>query len=289
MNDCDFSGTWTKDEEDGLVTYISGGSYSAISTSLWPNSGATVKTYSLPADGTINVCEGTYPVKLAVGTSSSVIVKGIWGAAATSLDISVQQTGSVVTVGYTTGTITQSVVIDGLTLTGGIGTGSTNNRIGGGVYVYAPTANPTNPQLTIKNSIISGNTAARGGGIMVGQWTGSGPIYGHVKVEDSIITDNTATAGATDLYGGGVALRYGKLTCDNTDITLNVASSLAGGGGAIWLKESASEVDASAGCYLGGSNSDDNTPDDIDGTNFAASYNSSDDPDFFTCDGAGCL
>lgn len=121
-----------------------------------------------------------------------------------------------------------TAVLDGFTISGGNANGSTNQNIGGGIYI--PDSNPILRNLIIENnnasssggglynggnsysltsSIFRNNTAANGGAIYNG---GSSPT-----LTDVTFTNNTATS------GGGAVYNAGGATFNNTTFGSNTA------------------------------------------------------------------
>ena len=106
----------------------------------------------------------------------------------------------------------QTVILDGLAITGGMTAGS--NGDGGGIL--------NQENLTVVNSIVSGNTATgEGGGI-------SNPTESsYLTVNNSTISGNSAAGSGGGIYGGF----FSYLTVSNSTINGNSASGYYGGGG----------------------------------------------------------
>ncbi|MFP5277200.1 MAG: right-handed parallel beta-helix repeat-containing protein, partial [Acidobacteriota bacterium] len=150
----------------------------------------------------------------------------ITGPGANLLTVSGNNSASVFTVNSGA-----QVVIDGLTITGGLGTNT-----GGGIYNMGT--------LTVRNCTITGNSATRGGGLANAgtarvvdstisgnrAYLVGGGIYdvgGGLTVLDSTISGNAAYA--TNGYGGGIYNEGSALTVQNSTISNNSAPSFGGG------------------------------------------------------------
>ena len=196
-NDCD-GGT----SEDGVVTLDGSGTYTTIQSAL-----------NLAGDGSVlTICYGTYYEALTV--NDAVTLESLNGASAVT--INANSGGSAVNVSSGA-----SVEIQGLTLTGGIGTyeASVSGRIGGGVNGYYADG------IEIYDSIIEYNSAGLGGGVF-----GSG--FADDIIEDTVIRDNSAT------YGGGVAgfgFAFAGVDVENNDASY---------GGGLWLYADLTTMDA---------------------------------------------
>ena len=109
-----------------------------------------------------------------------------------------------------------NLTLDGVTVTGGNGTGMTNtgfNGLGGGIMTESSTS-----ILTLTNSTVSGNSAnSQGGGI----YNSSGTL----TLTNSTISGNTASSN-----GGGGIFTIGTLTLTNSIVSGNTASNNSGGG-----------------------------------------------------------
>jgi hypothetical protein len=83
----------------------------------------------------------------------------------------------------------ETATLAGVTITGGTGTGTTEYRVGGGVYVIEPV------RLTLRDVRITQNAASAGGGIYASYCT--------LDLVDVDIDGNEADAGGAFLQGGG--------------------------------------------------------------------------------------
>ncbi len=257
-NDCD----GLTSDEAGTATWTDGSVWTDVTASV---SGGTATVPKIIGDyttsggvslyvtsGTLYLCDGTWYNKAvfasASGTSTVSIV-GRNGAAATTL-----------TTGGSSGSIVSStnshVTIDGFTLTGGIGGGTTGNRKGGAVALSHTTGSavPATPNVTLTDCIVTGNTATYGAGIDVEN-------YGWVSIVDTEISANAATSAG----GGAWVQNYGKVSCSasalgNAGMYLNTATY----GGGIYLSNSAGGTVTTTGCDFGADgSSDDNATYDI--------------------------
>ena len=106
---------------------------------------------------TIDVAAGTYAGPITI--DKNIQLAGA-GAAATII----RGGGPVVTIGDLTGRATPTVSVGGVTITGGLTTGSSRGGTaiasGGGVFIPGPdTGNATAATVSIDDSVISGNRA----------------------------------------------------------------------------------------------------------------------------------
>ena len=117
---------------------------------------------------------------------------------------------------------TGNLTLQGLTLTGGVGT------LGGAIVNNAGT-------VTLNHSQVTGNTAVQaGGGIGSGDLGTPGVILGSLTLNSSQVNGNTT--GGT---GGGIAVKYGTAVLNTSSVNDNTAGASAGGiadvGGALSL------------------------------------------------------
>jgi hypothetical protein len=103
-----------------------------------------------------------------------------------------------------------NLTINGVTITKGNGTGTTNSGSGGGILNFGT--------LTLTNSIVSGNMATNG--------SGGGGIFvnGTLTLTNSIVSGNMATND-----GGGIFNIQGTTTLTNSTVSGNAASFKGGG------------------------------------------------------------
>jgi hypothetical protein len=102
-------------------------------------------------------------------------------------------------------------ILEGFTLTNGLGGGGFWDYTGGGITCK----NSSDPTIT-NNTITMNSAATAGGGIAC------------LDYSDPIITNNTITGNSADL-GGGIYGLDSFLTIRNNTITGNIASSYGGG------------------------------------------------------------
>ncbi|MFZ5476721.1 MAG: putative metal-binding motif-containing protein [Myxococcota bacterium] len=241
--DCD----GTTDDEAGLAAFWDGVAWTDVTASVAGASPEAPASYALPSLGTLRLCDGTFHARL-VATSDNVTIESANGAEATTLEA----TGSVLTV--TDG----SVLVRGLTITGGTGTGSTTTY-GGGVLAASVSALPlTTANLTLDTCVVTGNAATRGGGVAV-------YTTAYVRLVDTAVYGNAAT------LGGGAWVDEGTLTCEG-DATVAAglwANTASSAGGGAWLA-----ADASLNSFTcdWGDGADDNAPDDVSEEGAAAFF-----------------
>ena len=171
---------------------------------------------------TIVVSNGTYALDAMVEIGTNLIVRSLAGAAATMLDGQGVRTS--VRVDHV------DAVLDGFTLTGGVGT----NQNGGGVRVTRGTA---------RNCIITRNYAAQLGG--------GAEVDPQGILENCIVTDNEAGWGGAGVFMQGGGLVRNCEIARNTTPALPLPPALGGvrlGGGGIFLL-SGGEVDSSTIAY----------------------------------------
>lgn len=130
-----------------------------------------------------------------------------------------------------------TVILNGPTVTGGVGTDFTNIdmeprgnhtfKVGGGVYVRGG-------NFELQNGTITGNTAQRGGGIFVN----NGASF---KMTGGSVTNNQTIDGGRAKYageGGGIFV-YGTATISGGSITYNTCNSQTDlGGGGLYINNS---------------------------------------------------
>ena len=109
-----------------------------------------------------------------------------------------------------------NLMINGVTITRGNGTGATNtnyNNFGGGIYNNGGTA-------TLTNSAVSSNTGTSGGGGIYSSFA-----FGTTILTNSTVSDNTANG-----IGGGGIYSSGTTTLTNSIVSGNIVNSGNGGG-----------------------------------------------------------
>jgi hypothetical protein len=119
------------------------------------------------------------------------------------------------------------VSISGLTVTGGLSSGSTASTRGGGIL-------NENADLTVSDSVVSGNTGTiLGGGIYSGCANfvcsiGTRGYSASLTLERSTVSGNTAGSGGSGA-GGGLYLNYGGATIQDSTISGNHAARTGAG------------------------------------------------------------
>lgn len=287
-NDCDGS---TADEA-GMATWTDGSVWTDVTSMV---SGGTSTTPKIIGDyttgsgvsfymtsGTLYLCDGTWynkAVFASPSTTTTASIIGRNGAAATTM-----------TTGGASGSIVAStnarLTIDGFTLTGGIGGGTSGNRKGGAVAVSQTTGSalPSTPNVTLQDCIVTANTATYGGAIDVEN-------YGWVSIIDTEISSNAATSAG----GGAWVQNYGKVSCSasalgNSSFYLNTATY----GGGIYLSNATGGSVSATGCDFGAdSSADDNATYDVQvapvsGTHHYCYTNAVALTDTVTCTGGTC-
>ena len=111
--------------------------------------------------------------------------------------------------------VTNTVVLDGFTITGGCANGQAYPDIAGGGVLNDGTLS-SNSLLMIVNTSFIGNEANAGGG--------AANRYGLLTVSNSIFTGNHASGG-----GGGMGNAYGQVIISDSTISGNLADSAGGG------------------------------------------------------------
>ncbi len=165
--------------------------------------------FSLPANSTITLMTANGGEIAITNNGTLEIIE----TATSNLRISGNNTSRVFFVN-----IGANLTINGVTITNGNGTGTTDARFngsGGGIYNYFGT-------VTLTNSTVSGNTA----NVINGSGGGGGGIYntsGTVTLTNSTVSGNTAN------FGGGIFNPGGTMTLTNSMVSGNTAN-LRGGG-----------------------------------------------------------
>ncbi len=191
-NDCNDTG-WVSGDEDGTVSTESAAGVWEDVTATWAAGGSsTPTTITLPTDGTVHVCDGTWYVMLTVPSGGDLELRGRNGSDDTALNADFD--GVVVTM--TDSTVTLSV--DGLTIEEGY------SRYGGGIRNNGGTLTVSNADLD--NNAASGSSSTYGCAIY-----SSG---GALTVTDTLFYNNDETNRRYTSYGGGI---YAY----NTDVDLD--------------------------------------------------------------------
>jgi hypothetical protein len=159
-------------------------------------------TYTLPGDGDVTICKGTWNIRL-VADGVTATISGVEGAATTNLSGGVEATPLTI--------LDSTVTVEGLTILDGDSDGD-----GGCVYVDGSVASFTD--VTVRNC-----EAVNGGAVYL---TGSTVSMSNGGFRDNSVTGN----------GGSVFVEHGPLTLSN----VIQSQSDAGSGGAVYVGEDGS-------------------------------------------------
>lgn len=223
QNDCS-SAAWTVDDEAGHVAAESAsGAWTDLTATFAAGRSSSPARYSLPDDGTVWVCDGTYYALLVAAGGSDITVHGRNGAESAVIDGA--SVGSVLVAEPSS-----SVSLVGVTVQHGAGTvpADTTSTYGGGVYA-------SGAGVTLTDVSVEANSAEGGGGVYVDG--------GALSVERSSFVSNIATT------GGAVSAESASVTVTDCTFESNVASSE---GGAIFANASGSQVIAVTGGEVAG-------------------------------------
>jgi hypothetical protein len=204
---------------------------------------------------TVKILAGTYSG--GVTASKSVSLLGA-GSGATVIEGG----GPVLTIGQAGAANEPTVLIQGVTITGGVNGSvpATDRAKGGGIWVPPNAAGDGGATVTIRNSVITGNSVAPtsagpspsgvicpGGAFCPFALAAGGGIYndGTMTLENTVVSDNTAGSAAgvaSDAEGGGIHTNSGSLTLLNSAIRNNNAVGVApdgrfAEGGGIFMSE----------------------------------------------------
>jgi hypothetical protein len=183
-------------DEERIATLADGRGYTVLQDAI----------DAAASGASIAVCAGTWSESIFI--DKDLTLQGTAGAAVTILERDSASYGSTVTVqrGH--------VLLEGLTLSAGIGTSVDGNTWGGGLYAGRADS------VELKDCVVRDNSADFGGGI-------AGPsLYPATLIlTDTVVQDNTA-----NFAGGGFLIFYGSLV--GAEITGNRAPY--GGGGTVW-------------------------------------------------------
>ncbi len=238
--------------ETGKALFVSTGGTATSLTSTWgAGTAASAAPWTVPSDGTVNVCGGTWYVNVTVSgkTVDFVVPSGhatplLDGAGGRVFNIS---SSSVVDVssfdieggGGTTG---GGVYIDGSDFTGSALSFADNVTTGDGAVFYA-----NNATIDVSDCVVDSNTSGRDGGVVFAK--GSSDI----TFTDCVMTNNVASSdggvaytqdttamqivntemsgNSANLYGGAVYCKAsGNLDVDNSTLDQNSAIAQSGGG-----------------------------------------------------------
>lgn len=148
---------------------------------------------------------------------------------------------------------TPTVVIQGLTVTGGVTTGD-EDGLGGGIYIPRTDTGAAGATVSLLDVVVAGNKVTPGKTVpstdgsscpdgpcpYAGAYGGGIENEGNLTLDRVIVAGNTATGHASESDGGGVFSGLGLLTVENSTITGNIASPLdigrssEGGGLGVW-------------------------------------------------------
>jgi hypothetical protein len=282
-NDCDDATS-----EDGMASYTDGATWTDITSTIGTGTTASPRiigdyaaaTY-VASSGSVYLCDGTWYLKVVTNSSATdLAVIGMNGAGSTIMTTSGTSGGAT---GSIVAATNSHVTIQGITLTGGIG--SESGTKGGAVVAYNGSgARPSTPNVTLVDSILTGNSTSYGGAIVVNN-------YGWVSLEDTLVTGNTGTSAG----GGAWIQNYGLLDCTASAPGMGgFTGNTSAIGGAIYLSSAANGDVDSLGCDFG----DDATGDDNSGYDIRLSPGSTGPAYCFTnatsaadtviCDGGTC-
>jgi hypothetical protein len=150
---------------------------------------------------TISIQEGTYDGGFAIDKNID-----LRGAGANKTTIQGTSEASVIRIGSRA-----NVAIEAVTITGGGGSRTRSNELGGGGILNAG-------ELTLSDSVVRGNTVTSGEG---------GGIFSHVakplKIRNSVIAENQATD------GGGIYVGNGDVVIEDTTVAFNRSTRNGGG------------------------------------------------------------
>ncbi|TML15440.1 MAG: hypothetical protein E6G33_08100 [Actinobacteria bacterium] len=198
----------------------------------------------------ITIRPGMYAGGITIDKSVS-----LEGAGASSTMIS--GGGPVITIGVAGAPSEPAVGITGVTVTGGVNTGT--QALGGGVYVPASSAG-SGATVTITDSVVTGNHAAPAsaaigcGGLPFALASGGGiDNAGTMTLNNVLVTNNQAGSDvASDADGGGITNeRQATLVLRNSLVNLNIArvttpnGRFGAGGGLFTRKGSTVTIDGS--------------------------------------------
>lgn len=154
---------------------------------------------------TVNVTLG----EIVIANNGSLTING---TGARVLKISGNNTSRIIST-----TPNAVAAINGVTVTGGNGTGALDSGRGGGIYNAGGT-------LTINNSVITANNASNGGGL---NNAASSSVAANLTLNNCIVSDNSATGS-----GGGMQnFSTSTVTINNSTFTGNSSFGTTGGGG----------------------------------------------------------
>lgn len=104
-----------------------------------------------------------------------------------------------------------NLTLDGVTVTGGNGTGTSSSGFGGGIFNNGGT-------VTLTNSAVSGNTGTSGGG----------GIYNSFAFGTTILTNSTVSGNTANGIGGGGIYSSGTMTLTNSIVSGNTGLVVGG-------------------------------------------------------------
>ncbi|HCH63514.1 MAG TPA: hypothetical protein DFR83_11965, partial [Deltaproteobacteria bacterium] len=200
-NDCDGSTS-----EAGAARFIAtDGAISHVTEALTGTSSVPVD-YTLSTDGTLQMCEGTWYVRLEVQANVA-----IHGTGADRVMLSSSAAGTVIDIAGSD----RDVEIQGLTVTDGVADGMSpmlDTYAGGGINCYDASGSSS---LTLDNVELHANDAIVGGGLS---------LFGC----DATVTNSTIAHNAA-WFGGGIYASWSGLTLDGVVVSENEAWTNGGG------------------------------------------------------------
>jgi hypothetical protein len=204
---------------------------------------------------TIKILAGTYSGGVTVSKSVSLL-------GADSASTVIEGGGPVLTIGQAGAANEPIVLVQGVTITGGVNrlVPSTDRAKGGGIWVPPNAAGDGGATVTVRNSVITGNRVAPtsvspspsgvicpGGGFCPFALAAGGGIYndGVMTLENTVVSGNAAGSAAgvaSDVEGGGIHTNVGSLTLLNSIVSNNSAVGVApdarfAEGGGIFMSE----------------------------------------------------
>jgi hypothetical protein len=291
-NDCG-SGTWTAAEEAGLASHFGpdGAFQEDLSADLAAGTSAAPVMVALPAEGTLQICAGTWYAGLVASAGAELAVVGQGGSAEVILDTAGREGFNPLVVDGA------QLEVRGLTLYRGGGQSCSYGSCGGAIYVvddggpsllqledlvmsgsfnwYGPGIYASGSvEISISDSLISGNSGYVSGGL----WLMDGAT---LSMEGSQISGNSAVNS-----GAAVYLRDAELTClgsAGTAAGVHSNSTVYPGLGQVVVVDSGGALRSELCDW--GEGATENSYWDISAGDTIYSYGND---ETFTCDGAGC-
>ena len=176
---------------------------------------------------TIRIAPGTYAGGVHISTSLTLLGSGAGRTV-------IRGGGPTLTI-ETPSSTPPTVVISGLTVTGGVAHGDGVNALGGGVFIPYGPGDSVGATVMLRDVVVSGNTTAPtavspspsgvkcpdGDCPYAGSWGGGIASFGNLTIERSVITRNGAVGRASDAAGGGIYTVGGSLTVVSSTVSHN--------------------------------------------------------------------